>query len=296
MVEVFNLLNDNFYISLLIICFFGLCLGSFLNVVIYRLPLMMDYEIAELVDSIAKDSGDEVKNVLKNNKNINLSFPSSHCPLCKSKIPLYLNIPIIGYLITGGKCFNCKESYSFRYLFIEIFISIIWCIFFYKYGLTIDFLFYSTLFSLLTVSGVIDLKYKILPDKITFPLIFMTYLYISNGYSEITIKESIFSGIFSYILIYIIVNIYQKLRNIDIAMGEGDIKLYLLAGSLVGTSLILPLILISVSIGILSYLLLLIFNKEENLDYNMPFGPSIITSLFLIVFFNDFIKECFYFL
>lgn len=297
MSDLFFLLENNFILSILIVLFFSLCFGSFLNVVIYRLPLIMDYEIAQLVDDIAEDSGEEVKNVLKKNKNISLSYPASHCPSCKKNIPLYLNIPILGYLISKGKCFNCGEHYSFRYLFIEIFIAFIWCIFFIKYNFSLDFFFYSFLFSFLTVSAIIDYKYQILPDRITFPLLFTTYLFFANHDNGIFISESLNSGILIFVILYLFVKFYEKIRGIETAMGEGDLKLYLLSGSIVGFNLLIPLVLLSIFLGIINFIFIFIFNKNKyKKDIIIPFGPSIILSLFFMVYFKDFFNSLFYFI
>lgn len=142
----------------------GSIVGSFLNVCIYRIP-----------------------------HSISIVLPASHCPHCRYKIPFYLNIPIIGWFIIGGRCKNCKSYISFLYPLVETLSALNFVMLYVKYGIGIDFLFYAIFTSMCIVLAFIDLRHYILPDVITIPMILGGILFSIVG-SRLRILESLLAG------------------------------------------------------------------------------------------------------
>jgi len=281
-----------------IIIFYGLLIGSFLNVVIYRLPIMMniDYiqsikEGTELPDDVltSKMSESEKKEYyeMQEMKGMSLSVPRSRCGSCGYDIPIWYNIPVISYLMLGGKCKACKQSYSPRYLLVELLIGAVWCFSFHKFGATLDFLLITSVVTGLIASLFIDLEHKLLPDPITFSALFAGLLYnITSENAFVTAEQSILGVIVGFLVISFIVKGYEKLRNIGMMMGDGDLKLYAMCGAWFGLYNLTFLVLISTIIGLLQFLLLLPFVKKLQ-KHQLPFGPAILVTFFGFIYFND---------
>ena len=302
MIELFNsfmeMMNTNSIFAYSIIGIYGLLIGSFLNVVIYRLPIMMNNEylglikdITELPDSIIvshmKEEEKEEYYNMRKMKNLSLAFPASRCCSCGKKIPIWHNIPVISYLLLRGKCYSCKESYSPLYLFIEILISAFWCFSYYMFGATMQFLIVTLLFTGLFASAAIDFKHRILPDSITFGGLFLGLYYNITSDNAYTNPESAIIGVIcGYLIIYGIVKGWEKIRGIDIAMGEGDLKLFAMCGAWIGFNNLWSLIAISSIIGVIQFVLLIPFKKNLK-DYQLPFGPAIIATLFLFLYYES---------
>lgn len=280
---------------------YGLLIGSFLNVVIYRLPIMMDNEyigiikgITELPDDVitSKMSEKDKKkyNELRSMENLNLAFPSSRCGACGTKIKMWHNIPVISYLMLGGKCAHCKTKYSPRYLFVELFVGLLWVYIYHTFGMSIETITYITLFTGLTASAFIDAEHRVLPDSITFGGMGLGLLYsIFASNPVITLESAVLGMIAGYMGTYIFVKGYEKLRGLDIAMGEGDMKLYALAGAFVGIENLIYLIVLSTIIGLIQFIILVPFKKKLN-EYQLPFGPAIILSIFIFVMYPTFVE------
>lgn len=306
MSEIFGLfidyMNSNQFFAYGVVLTYGLLIGSFLNVVIYRLPIMMSNEYLNIVKDITelddetitskmtKEEKEEYKE-MRRQKDINLAFPESRCGSCGTKIAIWHNIPIISYLMLGGKCASCKTSYSPRYLFIEAFIGLFWCFCYYNLGATLDFLLISSLFTGLIASAAIDMKHRVLPDSITLAGLFMGLYYNTvSPNAFVSSEDAILGALAGYLGTYIFVKGYEKLRGLDIAMGEGDLKLYGMAGAWVGCIDIVFLIVLSTIIGLIQFLVLIPFKKKLN-EYQLPFGPAIILSLFMFVFYGNEIRQ-----
>ena len=137
-----ELMESQTIISYVIILFYGLLAGSFLNVVIYRLPIMMNLDYIQSIkdgtelpnDVLTSKMSEEEKKefyAMEKMKGMNLSFPRSRCGNCGYNIPIWFNIPVISYLMLGGKCKSCSQSYSPRYLLVELLVGLFWCFSFY---------------------------------------------------------------------------------------------------------------------------------------------------------------------
>lgn len=234
----------------ILITIYGLIIGSFLNVCIYRIP-----------------------------KGENISFPPSHCGSCDEKIYWYDNIPVFSYLVLRGKCRNCKSEISIQYPLIESLNAIIYIILFKKFNLTIDFIAYALIMSVLLVVFFIDLKHMIIPDGliitiVIFEILHKASLYFTGG--EVYLKTSILGALLAGLVFLAIVLLSGG------GMGDGDITLIASLGFVLGVKLIFLNIFLSFMLGALISLLLLGFKIKTRKD-PIPFGPFIIIAFFIVI-------------
>jgi len=216
----------------------GLAIGSFLNVVILRVP-----------------------------ENESILFPASHCPKCKAKLKFYHNIPLLSWIFLGGKCAYCKEKISIQYPLIELTTSIIFLIAYLKSGDIIQGVILGVLFSLLFALSIIDLRYKAVPDLVSFPALFISFFArdFLNSFSD----ALMFAGGFT--LLRMIVSWIIKKE----AMGEADIIISAIIGATLGVNLGLSAIYISAIIALPAFLLV---GKK---GFQLPFIPFLTLGLFI---------------
>lgn len=251
----------------IILVLLGLSWGSFANVCIYRLP--------------------------KGKKGFILG--RSFCPSCKKKIKWFDNIPLISFLLLSAKCRFCKKKISSQYFFIEIFTALSFSLFFYFFGISFTTLFLITLSLFATIIFFIDFEHFIIPNELTFSLMFLSLLKLLDPNLNLSIfsnlKDSLIGGVAGYFLIFFIVQFYRKVRKKE-GMGMGDAKLLSAIGFWFGWYSIPFIIFISSIIALVSVVPSLI-QKSKKLDSVIPFGPFIIlgTVLFLTISnYTNFIK------
>ncbi len=274
--------QNSFLLRGIILFFLGAIVGSFLNVVIYRLPLILknkwDLECSNYL-------GLEVKPT----KKISLITPSSHCFACGLTIPFYVNIPIIGYFITRGKCLSCKSKYSIRYAIVELLTALLFTMVAY---LTNDiFKIFALLIFISFILSLIFIDYdnKILPDELTIPLVWIGLLVNLNGLISGSLLNSVLGAIIGYLSLWTIYWIHKSITKKE-GLGYGDFKFLAAILAWIGCSKFIFLIFISSSLGILFYLsrfiLLKFFNKSKHfkIDKELPFGPFLgSVTLFIIL-------------
>lgn len=239
-------------ISLVII--YGLIIGSFLNVCIYRIP-----------------------------RDESVVFKPSHCIKCNKKICFYDNIPVVSYLILKGKCRNCGERLSIEYPIVELLNASIYVILFKYYSLSINFLFLSSIMSILIVVSFIDFKSMIIPDKLIITIIVFEILHktilLYLGY-EVYLLNSILAAILSGSLFLMIMIISKG------AMGDGDTVLIASLGFILGLRLIFLNIFLSFLLGAFISILLLLLKIKNKRD-PIAFAPFIIISFFIVLLFGE---------
>ena len=240
------------------ICLFSLCFGSFLNVVIYRLPNKM-----------------------------NLSKPSSHCPNCGYKLRWYDNIPILSYIFLLGKCRNCKEKISPRYMLVEGGTMILTILCYIKFGLSLNFFISSILLMVFICIFFIDLKHYIIPDSLNLIILILGIisLFTSFEYGMFNINYvSKLIGLGVGVLLFILDLIIERLLNKEI-MGGGDLKLFTAVGLFLGWELLL----IGIFFGSLVACLVeipLSLNKKLRKEHKLPFGPYLTIGFTISLFFG----------
>ncbi len=229
------------WIEFVVIFILGLPIGSFLNVVIYRVP-----------------SGQSI------------AFPASHCVNCKKKIRFYLNIPLISYVLLKGRCKNCNEPISFIYPLIEGLMGLLLVVMLQQYGWSLDLLFYGTFSALLLCLSVIDIQVKRLPNAIT-----LTGAIIAVMFSLLFRRDQLLLMLFGCLvgIGFLLLNwlIGKMLFKRD-GVGMGDIKMAGMIGLFLGPFLTAEMFVISVFVAASFGGMFILLNKK-GMFYKIPFGP-----------------------
>ncbi len=262
LIELFQL-YPAFYLGTIFIL--GLLIGSFLNVVIFRLPVMMESDWQQqCCDLLDIDDAKYKKN------NLNLITPRSRCPSCDHQISALENIPVISFLFLKGKCSNCKNNISIRYPLIELVSAITVTIVAFYYGVSLQAFFAICLTWALIALSMIDFDHQLLPDDITLPFLWLGI--IINLFDVFTnIESSILGAIFGYGSLWL-VYISFKLVTGKEGMGHGDFKLLAVLGAWFGWQSLPLIIILSSVVGASIGILLMIF-KSYNRTTAIPFGP-----------------------
>jgi leader peptidase (prepilin peptidase)/N-methyltransferase len=242
--------------------------GSFLNVVIYRLPKMMNQSWRQ---ECREFLGDEVKKQKKEIEvKVTLSKPDSTCPNCQHKIRSYENIPVFSWLFLRGKCSSCKNPISARYPLVELSTGLLGLYVGYIFGFSMFTCFALILTWSLVALTMIDIDHMLLPDQITLPLLWLG-LCASLSTGSIPLEDAVVGAITGYGSLYAIFWVF-KLATGKEAMGYGDFKLLAVLGAWVGWQL-LPLLIIIASLISLIVAIFLMGFKNHTKDQPMPFGP-----------------------
>ncbi len=258
---------------------FGLLVGSFLNVVIYRLPIMMQRGWKKECQEFL-----ELPITGQDAKPFSLALPGSHCPECDTEIKGYQNIPVLSYLFLRGKCANCHTSISLRYPLVEIFTAALSVVVAYQLGGQIETLFAILLtWALIALSG-IDIDQQLLPDNITLPMMWLgLFLSLFNIFTDPV--SSIIGAIAGYMILWTIYQAFKLLTGKE-GMGYGDFKLLALFGAWLGWQYLLQIILISSIVGAIIGTSMVIFVKRDK-NVPIPFGPYLAIAGWIALIWGD---------
>jgi len=244
---------------ILLIAIFGLILGSFLNVCIYRIPKR---------ESIIK--------------------PSSYCPECKAPILWYDNIPVISYILLKGKCRSCKKTISPRYIIVEILTAALLVLNFIAFGLGFIFIIYSTLFCGLIIATFVDFKYQIIPDEITYSWMVLGLIFsllrpsLHRQFAwHLGLLDSVLGLVIGGASIYLI-GVVGKLIFKKEAMGGGDVKLMAAIGAFLGWKYALLVFFVAPFFG---SVVGIIMKFKYKIDI-IPYGPYLSLAAIVAVFFG----------
>jgi leader peptidase (prepilin peptidase)/N-methyltransferase len=266
--DIYHFVDQYPLVSAVSVFIFGACIGSFLNVVIHRLPIMMYKEWLYQCSELQKDPF--VKELPEDE--ITLARPNSACPSCAKPIHPLHNLPLISYLWLKAKCPNCGARISPRYLMVELASAAFAYFLFTLYGASLQTLF-TILFTFLLIPLVfIDIRHKLLPDDITYLLLWSGIVYSLTG-AGLDINSSILGVIVGYMSLWSVYIIFKLLTGKE-GMGHGDFKLLAAIGAWVGWQQLLSVILISSLAGTLVGIALLIKARHEQREMtSIPFGP-----------------------
>ncbi len=255
-------MNEDF---LLIITFiFGSIIGSFLNVVIYRIP-----------------------------REKSIVFPSSSCPSCGYKIKWYENIPVLSFLILKGKCKNCNEPISIRYPLVEILTGISAVLVYIKWNFGLEFIFYFLFICLIISIIFIDIDFRIIPDELNL-IGFISGIVFSFIRNDFSILDAVLGAITGAGFLYLVGYLYLKFRGIE-GLGLGDVKMLAFVGTYVGWFGSLFTIFFGSVLGVfVGVALSLIRKKKYEGQLEIPFGPFLGIAAVIYLFFGEKIKD-FYF-
>lgn len=245
----------------------GLLVGSFLNVVIHRLPKMMERkwaaECAELSGHAREPSEEE--------STFNLVFPRSRCPHCGHAIRWFENIPVLSYIGLGGKCRSCHAGISLRYPAVELVCGALfaWCG--WQWGLTWTALAWCGFSAALLALTCIDWDTTLLPDDITLPLLWAGLCTAGLGLIDTSLSDSLWGAVGGYLSLWLVYWAF-KLATGKEGMGYGDFKLYAALGAWLGWQSLIAVILMASIIGAVVGIALKIFSELREGGY-VPFGP-----------------------
>ncbi|WP_309045403.1 prepilin peptidase [Marinobacter sediminicola] len=271
----------------LTVTFISLCIGSFLNVVILRLPKMMHQEWRCQCEAFLEVPEGE----RKQEEPVTLSRPASTCPSCGHKIRAWENIPVISYLLLGGKCSGCKTHISARYPIIEAVTAL-----FSVITVVIGGPSESTLLALLLVWAlialtVIDFDTQLLPDSITLPLLWLGLMLSYFGYLG-DFNSAFLGAVVGYLSLWSVYWLF-KLATGKEGMGHGDFKLLAALGAWLGWELLPVVILLSSAVGAVVGISLMVFKKHGR-EVPIPFGPYLAAAGLLCLWFGIEIQEIWY--
>jgi leader peptidase (prepilin peptidase) / N-methyltransferase len=255
---------------------FGLVIGSFLNVVIVRLPHGMS-----------------------------ISIPRSHCPQCKRVIPWYDNVPIFSYLLLRGRCRRCDKRISLRYPLIEGLTAVVSALLYLKFGLGVEWAVFLAFSAALIALAFIDLDHRILPDPITLngiwagmlvstylaqpsPLVFRLARSLGIGLSHprlIALGASVLGAVVGGGLLWGVAEAYLRFRGIE-GMGFGDVKMMAMVGAFLGAPLALLTIMLGSLLGSVVGLLFIRYAGKTR-EYELPFGTFLAAAGIVVVLYGE---------
>lgn len=274
--DITTVMQSQLWFYLTTIGLVSLCVGSFLNVVIYRLPLMMQREwqgeCRLLLESELKGNKANTNEPFNSdlNSTFNLVKPNSTCPKCKTAIKAWQNIPIVSWLFLKGKCASCSNPISARYPIVEAITALLSLVVAYSLGATEQALLYIAITWALVALTFIDIDHMLLPDQITLPLVWLALIAAVLGYT-VTPADAIIGAACGYLSLWSVFWLFKLLTGKE-GMGYGDFKLLAVFGALLGWQSLLTIILLSSVVGaIIGIALLTIQGKDKATP--IPFGP-----------------------
>jgi leader peptidase (prepilin peptidase)/N-methyltransferase len=242
----------------------GLLVGSFLNVVIYRLPIMLQRSWRkECIEYLQMEAEEE-------SEVFNLSLPLSRCPHCSSPIKAYQNIPVISYIFLKGQCANCKHPISLRYPLIELLTAITSVMVAWHFGYSAQAGFALLLTWALIALSFIDIDHQLLPDDITLPLLWLGLLLsLFDLYTDT--QSSVIGVIAGYMVLWLVYQAFKLVTGKE-GMGYGDFKLLALFGAWLGWQTLPLIILLSSLVGaVIGVTMMIVVKRDHNTP--IPFGP-----------------------
>ncbi len=242
----------------------GLLIGSFLNVVVYRLPKMLEQQWQ---DEAAELAGQEAPV----HEPFNLMVPRSRCPHCGHAIRWFENIPVFSYLALGGKCSACKASISMRYPFVEVVVAVLFFYCTWVYGATPSGLAWCAFSATLVTLALIDWDTTLLPDDLTLPLLWLGLIAAEMHWTPVGLSDALWGAVAGYMSLWLVYWAF-KLATGKEGMGYGDFKLFAALGAWFGWQTLIPMILIASVIGAVIGIAMKLNASLREGGY-VPFGP-----------------------
>jgi len=247
-----------------VVFLFSLMVGSFLNVVIYRLPIVLERSWQKDCAQLAGEAAPQ------ETEKFNLVVPRSRCPHCGHQIRAWENIPVISYLFLGGKCSECKTPISVRYPFVEFLTAVLSTVTAIQLGPTVAGLAAIVLVWGLIALAFIDFDHQILPDVIVLPGLWMGLL-LSSRNTFTGLESAVYGAVAGYVSLWLVYQLF-KLATGKEGMGFGDFKLFALFGAWLGWQQLPLIILLSSLAGAVLGVGMILFAGRDR-QVPMPFGP-----------------------
>jgi len=283
----FEILQDNPGFLLATTIVLGLLAGSFLNVVIYRLPLMMQREWRQQCHEflgLAESEATEPE-AMPEDRVFNLARPDSHCPQCKAPVRPWQNIPVISWLLLKGRCASCQTAISWRYPTIEITTGLLSGVVAWQFGATWLMLAVLVFTWSLIAMTVIDIDHHLLPDSITIPLLWLGLLVNAVGLNaQVSLHDAVIGAAAGYLVLWSLYWGFRLLTGKE-GMGYGDFKLLAALGAWMGWQSLLLVVILSSVVGALTGVVLLLRGRDR--DMPIPFGPYLAGAGLLAMLWGD---------
>ncbi|MES2960746.1 MAG: prepilin peptidase [Pseudomonadota bacterium] len=283
----------------------GLCVGSFLNVVIHRLPKMLlrewwqetaEFQLGDarawhpLFGKTAPPpafaaAGRAITEALKAVPTLSLSRPKSRCPSCGHTLRWHENLPLVGWLRLGGRCSACKTPISMRYPVVEFATGGLFAACGLAFGAVPSTLLWCLAIALLIAMALIDLDTTLLPDSLTLPLIGLGLLGAMAGWTGVTLPSAVIGTLAGYFSLWLLSFLYKLVRGVQ-GMAEGDFKMLAGLGALLGWQALPSVVLLASAVGAAVGIGLIVFKGHQR-EVPIPFGPYLAGGGIAALFFGD---------
>ena len=269
----------------------GLIVGSFLNVVIYRLPIILERQWREqCADPPAAGAAAMTVPALSAAR-FNLIVPRSACPACRAPIRARQNVPLLSYLLLQGRCANCGAAISARYPLVEALTGILTAAVAWKFGFGCSALAAAVLTWFLIALTFIDLDHQLLPDNLTLPLLWLglcASLWLPPSAAAtvpVDVHSSLIGAVAGYVSLWSVYHLFRLFTGKD-GMGYGDFKLFAALGAWFGWQMLLPIILFASAAGAVIGIAMLAMRKRQRAT-PIAFGPFLAAAGWLMLLFGQ---------
>ena len=265
---------------------FALLVGSFLNVVIHRLPIMMERDWRLQAEELAASPAEGLPE-----GRFDLIAPRSHCPACGAQITAMQNIPVVSYLLLRGRCASCKTPISLRYPVIEALTAVLTAVAAWRFGFGWEAAAAILMTWTLLAISVIDIDHQLIPDSLSLPLIWiglgLSLFHPLPGAEVLFIppKTAIAGALAGYLSLWSIYHLFRLLTGKE-GMGYGDFKLLAALGAWLGWHMLLPVILISAVVSAVVGISLIVFRRHDR-SVPIPFGPYLAAAGWIVMIFGQ---------
>jgi leader peptidase (prepilin peptidase)/N-methyltransferase len=271
----------------------GLLVGSFLNVVIYRVPVMLEREWREQCAELAAGNAavTAAPAPATQAEPFNLLVPRSRCPACKAPITALQNVPVFSYLFLKGRCAACGAKISVRYPIIEAFTGIASALVAWKFGFAWPTAAALVLTWFLVALTFIDVDHQLLPDNMTLPLMWIGLLLSlwgpdpAGGPVPVDVRSSIIGAVAGYVSLWSVFHLFKLLTGKE-GMGYGDFKLFAALGAWLGWQMLLPIILMAAAVGAVVGIAMLSLQGKDRAT-PIAFGPYLAAAGWLMLLFGQ---------
>ncbi len=268
----------------------GLLVGSFLNVVIFRTPKIMEQQFRTECCDFLELKPDEKKQQ-KSELTITLSKPNSTCPRCQTPIKPWQNIPVISYCFLRGKCAACKAPISLRYPLVELTTGLLSLLTIALMGFTLEALVALLLLWTLIALTMIDIDTQLLPDSMTLPLIWLGLIANSVGFYT-SLENALWGAVFGYLSLWSVFWLFKLVTGKE-GMGYGDFKLLAALGAWMGWQFLPLIILLSSFVGAaIGIAGIIILGRDKNIP--IPFGPYLAIAGWIAFLWGDTIIDYYF--
>lgn len=268
--QALHWLSENPTAFIVLVGVFGLLIGSFLNVVVHRLPLMMQRQWRLECQALLEEQGCQVSGPALPSERYNLVVPGSACPHCGHEIGPLENIPLLSWLALRGRCRSCQAPISARYPLVELLTGLVFATIAWRFGFSAQTLAGTVFSALLIAMTFIDIDHQLLPDSLTQPMLWLGLMlsfmpvFASQG-------NALLGVVFGYLSLWLVYWTFKLVTGKE-GMGAGDFKLLAALGAWLGWQMLPLVILLSSLVGALAGIALILFRRGDR-QLRIPFGP-----------------------